>query len=507
MSVTLPPVLHFWDYTIFAAYIAVSVILGLMAGGKQKDLKTYLLAGHEMHWAMIAVSILAALFSGISFLGAPSETFGHNLVYLWILIAFFVATPITTLVFLPLLFRLNFYTAYEYLEHRFDCRLRRVSSAAFIFRVSFWLALAVFVPSLVISEMTGTPLWASVVLTGAVTLLYTTIGGMRAVIYTDVMQFGVLLLGIVAVLWVALDKTPGGFIGAWRIAETGGRTQFIELSFSLTERMTVWGAFVGGIFINLVALVTDQVSVQRYLTAVSLKESQRALWMKLFMTLPLVGMFYYTGVVLYAYYQTHPEMAESLLNADRVLPHFISRELMSPLPGLLIAAILAATMSTVSAGVNSLTTATLMDFLYAEKNEAVDEAEERMRVRTARIWTVLYGIIITILALGVSKLGTFVEASNKITGFFGGPLLGIFVLGVLSRRANASGTLAGAVAGFLVVFATGFFTTVSFMWYAMLGCLMTCAVGEVASRAFPPPTEQQRSFSVFPVSRNPKNER
>ncbi len=496
------PSLQFWDYTIFAVYIAASVLLGLMAGGKQKDLRTYLLAGNQMHWAMIAISILAALFSGISFLGAPAEAFGHNLIHLWTLLTFLIATPITTLVFLPLFFRLNLYTAYEYLEHRFDLRLRRVSSAAFIFRVSLWLALAIYAPSLVISEMTGTPVWISVVLAGAVTLLYTTIGGMRAVIYTDVMQFGVLLLGIGAVLWVASDKTPGGLIGAWKIAEAGGRTKFIEMSFSLTDRMTLLGAFVGGIFINLVALVTDQVSVQRYLTASSLKESQRALWAKLFLTVPLVGLFYYTGITLYAYYETHPEMATSLLGADRVLPYFISRELMSPLPGLLIAAILAATMSTVSAGVNALTTATLMDFVYVGKGETVGNVEEHARVGTARLWTMAYGVIVTFLALGVNRLGTFVEASNKITGFFGGPLLGIFILGVLSRRANAPGTLIGATAGFVLVFVIGLFTEVSFMWYAMIGCLATCVAGEIMSRAFLPPTGRQRSFSLFPVSGN-----
>ncbi len=489
------PSLTGWDYSIALLYLAASMALGLLAGGRQKDLKTYLLAGHQMHWAMIAISILAALFSGISFLGAPAESFGHNLVYLWGLLAYFIATPITTLIFLPFFFRLNFYTAYEYLEHRFDLRLRRVASASFLFRVVFWLALALFAPSLVISEMTGMPLWAAVALAGLSTLIYTTVGGMRAVIYTDVMQFAVLLLGIGAVLWVALGQTPGGISGAWQVAEAGGRTRFIDWSFSLTERMTLLGAFIGGLFINLVALVTDQVSVQRYLTASSLKESQRALWMKLWLMLPLVGVFYFTGIVLYAFYQAHPELAATLQNPDRVLPHFIGRQLASPLPGVMIAAILAATMSTVSAGINSLTTATLMDFVYAGRETTQNPSEETTRVRVARRWTVGYGILVTVLALGVSRLGTFVEASNKITGFFGGPLLGIFFLGVFSRRANARGSLFGAVAGFVAVVVAGLQTPVSFMWYALIGCAVTFLAGEGFSRFFPEPTPAQRSFS------------
>lgn len=184
------------DYATFGIYLVISLALGLMAGGKQKDLKTYLLAGNRMHWVMIAISVMAALFSGISFLGAPSETYSHNLVYLWVIVAYMVATPITTIVFLPFFYRLNFYTAYEYLEHRFDLRMRRLASISFILRVSLWLALALFAPSLVIAEMTGIPLWIAVVFTGLSTLLYTTVGGMRAVIYTDVMQFAVLVFGI-----------------------------------------------------------------------------------------------------------------------------------------------------------------------------------------------------------------------------------------------------------------------------------------------------------------------
>ena len=497
-SDTVRVYLSIWDYVIFAVYLLTSVFLGLMAGGKQKNLKTYLLAGHQMHWALIAISILAAIFSGISFLGAPAETFSHNLIYLWVVVAYFVATPITTVVFVPFFYRLNFYTAYEYLEHRFDLRLRRISSAAFIFRVTLWLSLALFAPSLVISEMTQIPLWISVVFTGSVTLLYTIVGGMKAVIYTDVMQFSVLLLGIVAVLFVALRDTPGGIVGSWQVAEAAGRTQIWNFSFSLTERMTLLGAFLGGVFVNLVALVTDQVSVQRYLTATSLSESQKALWFKLFLTLPLVGLFYYTGVVLFAFYQAHPEMAATIGSPDRVLPHFIKDQLASPLPGLLIAAILAATMSTVSAGVNSLTTATVIDFLYAKNKETAHESEERARVKVARLWTLIYGIITTILALGIGKLGTFVEASNKISGFFGGPLLGIFFLGVLSRRANASGTLIGAIIGFSTVFVVGLFTHVSFMWYAMIGCLVTYFAGEAFSLLFAPPNEKQRSFSLRP---------
>ncbi len=492
---TFPLALSQFDYATAGIYLLASLFLGLMAGGKQKDLKTYLLADNRMHWALIAISVLAALFSGISFIGAPSENFSHNMVYIWVLIAFFVATPITNYLFLPFFFRLPFYTAYEYLEHRFDLKLRRISSGAFIVRVCFWLALAQFAPSLVITEMTGIPLWVAIAVTGGVTILYTTIGGMRAVIYTDVMQFGVMMLGILAVLWVALGKIPDGLPGAWEIAHAGGRTEFFNFSWSLTERMTVLGAFVGGMAINLVALVTDQVAVQRYLTASDLRSCQRALWFKLYLTLPLVGLFHLTGLILYAFYQVYPDLLAGLSGSDRILPFFVAQNLFSPLPGLFLAAILAATMSTVSAGINSLTTATLIDFTDAGRQESATQAEEQLKVRTARRWTVFYGLLTTLLALVVSKLGTVLEASNKISGFFGGPLLGIFILGVFSQRANARGTFVGALTGFVSVVALWWLTAVSFMWYALFGTVITCAVGLLASYCFPAPTLAQRRFS------------
>ncbi len=485
------------DIVIFGAYVLACLVFGIVAGGRQKNLKTYLLAGHQMHWAVVAISVLAALFSGISFLGAPAESYQHNLVYLWVLAAFFVATPITTLVFLPFFFRLNFYTAYEYLEHRFDLRLRRLSSASFIFRVCLWLALALYAPALVVSEMMGVPLWLSIVVIGACTTVYTTIGGMKAVIYTDVMQFCVLFAGIVVIFVVALNKVPGGIAAAWAIADAGGRTTLLDFRWSPDVRMTVWGAFFGGIALNLVQLVTDQVAVQRYLTATDLRESQRALWFKLFLTIPLISVFYLTGLVLYAFYQTHPDMAATLANADRLLPNFVGRQLPSPLPGLLVAAILSATMSVVSSGVNSLTTATLIDFIYTGRTADASQEVESSRVRTARLWTIFYGVIVVLLGLIVSRLGTLIEAAARIGGFFGGPLLGIFLLGVFSRRANARGALIGAVAGFLAVIGAGTLTEVSFMWYALIGCSVTCGGGEIASLLFPAPSDAQSRFTYW----------
>jgi len=501
-----------WDVIVFGAYMLFSIGVGVRFAKGQNDLKTYLLAGQEMHWALVAISVLAALFSGITYLGAPGEAYSNNLVYTWTLVAFFISTPITTLLFLPFFYNLNLYTAYEYLERRFDLRIRLISSGLFIARVTLWLSLAIYAPSLVIAEMTGWPLALSVILTGLATTFYTTLGGMKAVVWTDTLQFFVLFGGILVVAGTALWHLPGGLSGAWDIAAAGGRTRMVDFSLDPTVRVTVWAALLGGAAGGLVQMVTDQVSVQRYLTATSLQASQRSLWFKLILTVPLVGVFYVTGTLLYAFYEMNPALRDTITKPDRVLPHFVVHQLPSPIPGLLVAAIFAATMSTVSAGINSLTTATLVDFRHRLVGLA---AGERQRVREAKLWTVGFGALTTCVALVIGQLGTLIETSNKIGGLLGGPLLGIFFLGVLSRRANGPGALIGAAFGTaaVVMASRG---PVSFLWYALIGATVTFAVGWAASLAFAPPEADQQAFvfrpglgaaGKLPVSPDAKGER
>jgi Na+/proline symporter len=264
--------------------------------------------------------------------------------------------------------------------------------------------------------------------------------------------------------------------------------------------------------------------VQRYLTAKSLQESQRALWFKLWVTLPLVGLFYLTGTVLYGYYRALPERVPAFekrelvpgltevedlapyhgIKNDRILPYFVVQHLPSPLPGLLIAAVFGATIAVVSAGINALATATLIDFrsLLGKRLES-----ERHQFRMARSLTILFGIVATLVALVIGRLGTLLEATNKIMGLFGGPLLGVFFLGVLARRANGPGALIGAliggVAGTLVAFSNDWFSyPISFMWIAFSAATVTFAVGWLASLFFVPPVPAAQALVVWNSSKN-----
>jgi sodium-coupled monocarboxylate transporter 8/12 len=506
-----------FDLVVFGGYMLLLIGVGVYFARQQKNLKSYLLADQNVNWIIVSVSVLAALFSGITYLGAPAETFFHDLTYLWAVASFFIATPITTLIFLPFFRNLNLYTAYEYLERRFDIRLRWIASAFFVGRVSFYLGLAIYAPALAIMEITGWNFTLSVLLTGTAATLYTTLGGMKAVIWTDSLQFVVLCGGIVLILGFAIAGVPGGLPRVWELAAADGKTTLFRFDLDPTVRMTVWGGLLGGAFNNLVQMVTDQISVQRYLTAKSLPDAQRALWLKLWITLPLVGLFYLTGTILYGYYRASPENTPPFINArlvpdlspptdvppeerianDRLLPYFVVHQLPAPLPGLLIAAIFGATMAVVSAGINALATATLLDFRWTNRPAASSEKQQLAR---ARLLTVLFGILATILALFVmARLGTLLQATNTIMGLFGGPLLGIFFLGVLSKRANGSGALIGAAGGAavggLVAFSGPLFAYhISFMWIAISATLATVLIGWLGSWFFAPPNAMTQTL-------------
>ncbi len=491
----LPGVTHFsWlDYAIFGGYLAASVGVGLLsARGSKKSLGDYFLAGRGMPSVLVGVSILAALFSGISYLAGPADVYKNGFGFAYVVLAFFIATPFTTIWMLPKFYQSRFFTAYQFLEERFALPVRLLASGLFIFRVALWLAAATYAPALALEKVTGVPLWMTILATGTLTTLYTALGGMRAVIWTDVMQFAVLFGGQLLIVAVALGKIPGGLGGVWETAVADDRLR-LSMSFSLSERVNLWAVLFAGAFLHLVQMSTDQVSVQRYLTAGSLREAQRSLWIKLWLVLPVLVLFYGTGLVLYAFYKLHgdPLAGGMIAKEDQILPYFVVTQLPAGLPGLLIAAIYAASMSTISAGLNSLASATVVDF--KQRLSKAPEGSATQQVRNARWITVAYGVMVMGFAFAVSAMpGNLVESVNTVIGLIGGPLLGLFFLGMFTQRATTRGALVGCLSGFgtllsLYLYQSGFFTPekpaplISFVWFSLLGCSVTMAVGLLTS--------------------------
>ena len=517
------------DIAVLVGYMILLFGVGVYFMRQQKSIKAYLLAEQNVHWVIVGVSVLAALFSGITYLGAPAEVFFNGPGYILVSATLIIATPITIIVFVPFFRKLKLYTAYEYLERRFDRRLQLIASGFFIARVICYVGLAIYAPALAIAAITGIPFWMSALIAGTMATIYTTLGGMKAVIWTDTIQFVVLCGGIVLIFILCANKVPGGVPAAWELARADDKTRFFDFSASPFVRITFWGAMLGGLCNTLVQMVTDQISVQRYLTAVSLHECKKALWLKLALLLPVLLLIYLSGTMIYGYYKAMPgrvpafETAASVpglyarnpkmladiaarvkdntppdmtakpgtisrpLKGDQLLPFFVLHNLPKPLPGLIIAAILGATMAVVSAGINSLATTALMDF---RKRSASPPT-----VLMAKALTVAFGFIATILALFVlARLGSIIKAVNVIMSVLGGPLLGLFLLGAFSRRANSQGAMLGTgfglAAALVVFYAKPLFNLpadISFLWIGFAATVVTCVVGWIASLFFAHP--------------------
>jgi sodium-coupled monocarboxylate transporter 8/12 len=484
------------DYTVFAAYLLGSALLGYaFTKKKQGSVKEFLLAGRSMGSLMVGLSILSAMFSGISYLGAPSEVYAHDASYTLVGLSLLIATPVTTALFIPFFYRAKFFTAYHYLEERFSVGVRTLASALFITRVLLWLALAIYAPALAMEQVTGLPLWLTIVVTGSLATFYAAKGGIKAVIWIDAIQFIVLFGGQLLIFIVAFWQIPGGVGGAYDIARAGGKLT-VDLSLDPMVRVTLWGLVLGQAFHALVQMATDQVAVQRYMTATSLKTAQRGLWMRLWMTLPVTAIFYLSGVVLYAYYQSQhfdPLAAGAIRKADQILPYFVVNALPAGMGGLLISAIFSASMNVCSSGINAMTTAALMDFYKRLWRPDVTEAQQ---LRLARWMTIGFGVLVCALAFVVERMGTLVEGAVKMMAITGGPLLGLFFLGMLTKRANGKGAIVGWFVGIAVLLPICFATKVSFLWHACIGCVVTYVAGFIASALFAPETKSLDGLTV-----------
>ncbi len=482
------------DYFIVVAYLVAVVAMGAWVGRGQTDTEDYFLAGRRMHWLPVGISIMATLFSAISYLAYPGEIYGYGITILSMWVTFWLVAPAVLYGFMPFYHRLQVTSAYEYLEVRFDGSVRTVASALFVVVRFGWMALAIYASALALHAVTGWPLVPVILVTGLVATAYTLMGGMRAVIWTDVAQFAVLvggLLGAVAIVHSALD---GGFAAVFRMAaaEQAAHPETFRLGFNWDPRpwarMTIWGCLLGQYVTFLSDYGADQVSVQRYLTTPNLTQMRRSFVINLLAVMVVLSGLALVGLGLWAYFQQHHDPAAAGLATarkfDQIFPYFITTRFPPGLAGLMIAALLAATMSSIDSGLNSVTTAIMVDFGERFGRVRGDAAQ---RLRAARWITCVLGVVVTLLATVVDRLGqNIIEITNKVNNAPKGVLLGIFILGMATRRATGRGVLIGTVAGFVVALYAEFWwpaaTRPNFLWLTLVGLLPTLIVGWLASR-------------------------
>ncbi len=478
------------DYTVILAYVGATILLGGWFAKGQTTLREFFLGDRNIPWWAAAFSGIATMVSGASFLGGPGQAFKSDLTFLQYRLAAPFAAAIICVLLIPFFYKLDVYTAYEYLERRFDLKTRLMASILFLLLKALYLGLVIYAPSLVLAEMTGWPLTGIVIATGLLTTAYTMLGGMKAVIWTDAMQLIVLSGALIVAFAIVVGRIDGGAAGFLAQASAHGKLRFFDFSTSLEREVTVWGGLFGGLVLTLGQYGVDQAELQRFLTTSSIRKSRMALVGAMLCAAAMGFLLFFVGAALYVFYAQHPARGGLGMNPDRVFPRFIVEELPSGVSGLVVAGVFAASMSTISGVLNSLTTVTLSDLYQRLRGRAAS-------LGSARWVTAAFGVLCTVVALNAHRFGTILAATSAISSFFGGTLVGVFLLGILNRRATGWGAFLGAAAAFAGVSVVSAATRVSWMWYGLISGGMAFVLGSALSLLSPPPPPEKTRGLIY----------
>jgi len=494
------------DLLIIVIYLAGITLFGLRFRKRQRSLRDYFLADRNIPWWAISLSIVAAETSTLTIISVPGLAYATNFAFLQLVFGYIVGRIIISFVLLPHYFQGDLFTAYELIQRRFGPRLRSLTAGLFLITRAAAEGVRVFAVAIVVGIALSAALsgmsdfgrdLAAIAIVTALTLIYTFEGGMTAVIWTDVVQTAIYVGGTLVGFFTILHAVPGGWSTVSSVAAASGKFRVVDFTWSFFTTYSFWSGLIGGTFLTLATHGTDQLIVQRLLAARGLRQSQAALISSGLFVAIQFGLFLMIGAMLFAFYHLFPPAA-SFGKTDRIFPTFIVTQMPHGISGLLIAAILAAAMSNLSAALNSLSSSSIVDF-YARRHP---EASEQTRVRLSRVATVIWGLILFALAILSRRGGRVVEVGLSIASVAFGALLGVFLLGVLTKRANERGTMFGMLAGFLTSLyiwegrgvlewlesVTSLHWTlfalpraIPFTWYVMIGSCVTFGIGYVAS--------------------------
>jgi solute:Na+ symporter, SSS family len=482
------------DLTLVLAYLIGITLFGLRFRSKNRSLKTYFLADRTMPWWAIMLSIVAAETSTLTIISIPGLAYTGNWGFLQVVLGYLLGRIVVCVIFLPRYFRGDLLTAYQVIGQRFGPRLHRLTALLFLFLRAAAEGVRVFAVSIVIGMAIGTNDAISIAIICALTLVYTLEGGMAAVIWTDAVQMILYIGGTIIGAIVLGHLTANGWTAIFLAGAATGKLTIFNFAVNIAQAYTFWAGIVGGCFLTMASEGTDQLMVQRLLAARNLRESRIALlssWVVIFVQFAL---FLAIGTGLY-FFNSGTSASHLAVSPDRVFPLFIVEYMPRGIAGVMIAAILAAAMSNLSAAVNSLSSTSVVDFYLHWWPES---AEER-RAKVSRLMTVFWAAVLFMLALLSRTGGHVVEVGLSIASVAYGGLLGVFLLGTLSRRANERGAMVGMIFGLVVnlalwrqprswqvSFAVIHFTLpkIGWTWFVLVGSLVTFAVGWCASYLF-----------------------
>ncbi len=468
----------------------------------QRTVQDYFVSGKQLPWWAIMGSIVATETSTVTFISIPGFAYVANFTFLQLVTGYLVGRVAVAAIFIPAYFRGELLTVYQLLGERFGTGVKRFASALFLvtrsladgFRLSatglVLAALLASLPGASAFSLAGlapatTMLAAAVLALGVTTIVYTYLGGMRAVIWTDVIQLAVYLAGALVAAVILLERIPGGWSEVVRVGSAAGRFRLFDFSFDVTRGYTFWSGVVGGAFLTTATHGTDQLMVQRYLCARSAGDARKALLWSGVIVFAQFALFLLIGAMLFVYYTGHAphEIAAFTgatgLQSDRIFPYFIVNHLPAGVLGLVLAAIFAAAMSTLSSSLNSSSAALVGDF-YLPLTGNRRPADHYLRV--SRLATAGWGAVQIVVAISALKLSSrVVDEVLGIASFTNGVILGLFFLGTFTRRAGSRDALTGAAVGAAVMLSVKLFTAVTWQWYVLIGSLVTLAVGVATS--------------------------
>jgi len=482
--------LYWLDLFIIVIYMAGMMAVGWWFSRKQRNIRDYFLTGKDTPWWALMGSIVATETSTVTFISVPAFAFaanakgeGGNFTFLQLVFGYLIGRLIIVALFIPLYFKGELFTVYQVLDQRFGGRVKRAAASLFLITRSIADGIRLFLTAIVLVALTG---WAdpvSILIIGVVTIAYTYLGGMAAVIWTDAIQLVVYLVGAIAAAFILLGQIPGGWHEVAAVGNEFHKFTLFDFTFSLTQNYTFWVGVIGGAFLTTATHGTDQLMVQRYLSARSPRQATVALLTSGVVILLQFALFLLIGVMLFAYYQqAGPLPPDVAAKADRVFPHFIVTQLPKGLIGLVVAAIFAAAMSTLSSSLNSLAATAVTDFyrpLFAPNKS------DAHYLNVSRVLTALWGVVqIGVAMLAIAMQGRGVDAVLAVASFTNGPILGLFFLSVLTKRVGPLGALAGVVTGIVAMTFVWLDHRVSWQWYVLLGSAITFLAGSTASLLF-----------------------
>jgi SSS family solute:Na+ symporter len=472
---------RWFDLAVVLAYLAGITWFGAQFRSSQHSLRDYFLGGKTTPWWAISLSIVSAETSTLTVIGTPALAFQGNFGFLQLVFGYLLARLVIAAFFLPAYFRGEMYTAYELMRVRFGERIRRLTAVAFLILRALAEGVRVFAVSIVVSILLGSGEAASIAVILCLTLFYTYQGGLTAVIWTDVVQMVLYVAGAVVSLMMLLHQIPGGWAHVAAVAGPLGKLKVFDFRLAspaifFTRTYSFWAGILGGCFLTTASHGTDQLMVQRLLAARSCGESQAALlasWVVIFVQFTL---FLAIGTCLFVSYRDQGQPAPAVL--DRLYPLYIWQSLPPGLAGLVMAAILAAAMSNLSAALNSLASTTILDLWKPLAGAGVSDAAWLARSRSA---TVFWGVLLMGVALVARRWGSVLQAGLSIASIVYGSLLGVFLLGLFTRRVGEIAAMCGMAAGLGLLLYVRFATGIAFTWYVIIGASATFVTAVILS--------------------------